>query len=153
MKKKEYDLKLIGELIIVPLCVMSLYHMVLSSHPKANLIVFSLVTFFTCIEFIAKYVKDVYVYEHKYNVLKIIFIIFNSLLLIETILNIMLKYKFIKIIFIIFEIILLLYLLYFAIRNILNLNKKEKFTKSAIAAFFSLLSFCIILIGIIIYLL
>ena len=151
--KSKLDIKMVIEMLIVPLALMYLYHMALHDHPKVNLVFFSLVTFFTCIEIIAKYIREVYIYESKNNFLKILFVIFSFILLIVTVLNIFLKYPIIKTLFIIFEIILLVYLITYAITRLINMYKeKGVFTKNAIACFFSLISFVLILMGMIIYL-
>ena len=149
--KNKLTNKMLLEIIVIPLCVMYLYNMIFHSHSKANLIVFSLISIITGIELLIKYIHEVYVYESKRNIFKVIMIIFGFSLIITIVLNLFLKYQIINILFIVFEILLLIYLLYFTISNLVKMKKnKGAFHKNAIASFFSFLSFSIILIGLII---
>ena len=144
--------KLLFEIIIVPLCIFYLYYTYVSGHEKLNLILLYIAVIVTCIEFNAKYIKELYIYENKYNFLRIIFIVLSFILLIFIALNIFIKTKITKIVFIILTSLLAAYLLIYAVQNIKKIIKKEgDFSKTVIASFLSLVSFFIILMGTIIY--
>lgn len=156
MKKNKEDIdikKIVFEIIIIPLSIMYLYYNLLYNHPKISIVFLYLVSTITCIEFIIKYIHEVYVYENKYNFLKVIYIIISFLIIIFILLNIFLKYNIIKKIFIVLLIIMLCHLLLFAIINIKRIIKsKGTLYKNTFAAFFSLIFFAVISMGIIIFL-
>ena len=138
--------KMLIETIIIPLCVLYLLFTLLNNHETISRVICYITVFITSMVCLVKYVKEVYIYEHKYNYLKIIFIIVNILLLISLVLAIFITNKILNIIFIVLVGILLLYLLIFGIINIIIITKNnEKLYQSIIRAFFSLLSFSIIL--------
>ena len=156
MKKNKEEInmkKVVVETILIPLCVVYLYYMAMHNHPKVNMIFLYGITLIACFEMIIKYAHEVYVYENKYNYLKVICIIISVLLIISVFLNIFLKYKAILYTFISLLIILLIYLLLYSAKNIKKMIKQEGVLyKNTFSAFFSLIEFGIILIGIIIYL-
>ena len=148
MKNKK---KIVIEVILIPICIMYLYYEVLHNHPKVSLGIATAVIILTSIEFIVKYIKEVYVYKSKNNLLKILYVIFSFILIILSIISLFLKYKLIKIAYFISLIILLVFLLYFITKNIVRIIKeKGTLYKNTFAAFFSLISFVIVLINIII---
>ena len=150
---KQNNKKIVMEIILIPLCTLYLYYTLLYNHPKISIVFLYITTLIASIELIVKYVKELYVYENKYNFLRLIFVIFSFLLIITMILNIFLKYKIIKQILIIFLTILLIYLLLFAIKNVTNIIKdKGRLLTNSAASFFSFIAFYIILMGLIIYL-
>ena len=145
---KKLTVKMILEFLAIPACIAYLYYLIFNNHLKANVIVMSIVIFFTLIELLVKYIKEVYTYENKNNIFKVIFIIFCVLLLVVTILNLFLKYSIINTLFMIGTVLLLIFLLYLAITSLINM-KKEKgyFYQNGMRAFFSLISFSLIIIG------
>ena len=96
---KQNNSKIIAEIILIPFCFLYLFYTLFLSNPKASFIVCNLLVVITCLEFAIKYLKEVYIYENKYNPLKIVFGIFNIILIIVAGLNI--TYN-IKILFILF---------------------------------------------------
>lgn len=148
---KQNNSKIIAEIILIPFCFLYLFYTLFLNHPKASLIICSLVVVITCLEFAIKYLKEVYIYENKYNPLKIVFGIFNIVLIIISGLNIIYNIKYLFIIFVIMTIILLLFLLCFAIKNILDIKKNSGVLyKKAFSAFLSLIAFQTILITLLI---
>lgn len=144
--------KMLIETIIIPLCVLYLLFTLLNNHETISQIVCYSVVCITSIVCLVKYINEVYIYEHKYNYLKIIFIIINILLLISLVLTIFVANEILSIIFIVLVGIELLYLLIFGILNIIIITKNnEKLYQSIIRAFFSLLSFSIIFPSLIIF--
>ena len=143
--------KIIFEIIIIPICILYLYYMTFNNHPKIILILSSIVLTITCIEFIVLYIHEVYIYKSKYNFLKILNIILSFLLIIFTVINLLLKLSIIKTIYFILIVIFLIHLLYFIIKNIIKIIKgKGTLYKNVFASFFGLISFMIIIIGVII---
>ncbi len=138
--------KILLEIIIIPLCIAYLLYYPLRNYDKASFIISSIFILLTCLVFLVKYGKEVYIYEHKYNYLKIISIVFNSILIVLTVLGFFLKIKIIKILFLVFACILLLLLLGYAIVNIKPIITKEKnISQNILNAFLSLASVAIIL--------
>ncbi len=156
MKKNNENInvkKIIFEIILIPLAIMYLYYTLLYNHPKISIVFLYIVTIITCVEFIIKYIHEVYVYKNKYNFLKIIYIIISFLLIVFMVLNTILKYKIIKDMFVLLLIIMLLHLLVFSTININRIiNNKGTLYKNTFSSFFSLISFVVVLMGIIIYL-
>lgn len=153
MKKEEKNnnAKIIFEIILIPLCFLYLFYTLFINHPKVSFVICLCITIITSIEFAIKYLKEVYIYENKYNPLKVIFGIFNILLIIIAGLNIIYNIKVILILFYVMISILLLYLLYFFIRNLIDVVKgKGVLYKKAFASLLSLTSFVTILITLII---
>ena len=153
MKKKEKNnnAKIVFEIILIPLCFLYLFYTLFINHPKVSFVICLCITIITSIEFAIKYLKEVYIYENKYNPLKVIFGIFNILLIIIAGLNIIYNIKVILILFYVMISILLLYLLYFFIRNLIDVVKgKGVLYKKAFASLLSLTSFVTILITLII---
>ena len=145
--------KIVGEIILIPLCILYLYYTLLFNAITINKFILHAIIFITCVQFIIKYIHEVYVYESKTNPLKIVFIIFNILLSIACMLNIILKVKVIRIVFIVLVIIMLCYLLYNAITKIINIIKSKGILyKNAFSSFLSLIAFFMILMGLVIYL-
>lgn len=153
-KTNEVDRKkLLFEIIAVPLCIFYLYYTYISSNKELNTILLYIVIIVTSIEFNAKYIKELYIYENKYNFLRIIYTVFSLILLVSIALNIFVKTKLTRIIFVVLAIVLITYLLIYAIFNIKKLLKKEgEFSKTVLASFLSLASFFTSLAGLIIYL-
>lgn len=153
-KTNEVDRKkLLFEIIAVPLCIFYLYYTYISSNKELNTILLYIVIIITSIEFNAKYIKELYIYENKYNFLRIIYTVFSLILLVSIALNIFVKTKLTRIIFVVLAIVLITYLLIYAIFNIKKLLKKEgEFSKTVLASFLSLASFFTSLAGLIIYL-
>jgi len=145
--------KIVAEIIIIPLCILYLYYEFFYNHVQVSNVFLYLLLLFTCVEFIVKYIKEVYIYKSKYNLLKIFFVIYNFLLIIFGVLSIFLKIRVISLVFIILVIGLLCYLLYYAIRHITNIiNNKGTLYNNAVSSFLPLIAFCTILMGLIIYL-
>ena len=148
--KKISNKKIIIETLIIPLCVLYLCFNLLHNHPKLCLIICSITILTTSLSLTIKYFREVYIFEHKYNYLKVIFGIFNTILLTATGLNIILNNNILNIIFIVLTSILLGFLITYATYNIINISKNKKpLYKSAYPAFFSLISFSIIIITLI----
>ena len=154
MKNKESNnLRIVLEIVLIPICVLYLYYTLLYNHPKISIVLLYITTLVTCIEFIVKYIKELYTYKNKYNPLRLIFVIFLFLLLITLVINIFLKVKIVKLIITISLIILLVYLLVFATSNIIKIIKnKGRLLNTASGSFFSFIAFYIILMALIIYL-
>ncbi len=145
--------KIIFEIILIPCCFLYLLNTILHNHPKISFIICSCLIIITSLEFTIKYFKEVYIYEHKYNYLKIIFGIFNILFIGVTGLNLIYNLKILNILFIIFTIILLLFLLGFVIKKLVNIwNNKGFLYKNSFGAFLALIAFVTILITLIIML-
>lgn len=151
--KKNTVVKMVAEVYLIPICVLYLLYMLLNGHNKASFIVCLIISFFTALEFMIKYLKEVYVYKNKYNFLKLSFGIFNILFVIILGLNIFYKIYIIKLLFIIGIIVLLLFLISFSIFNIRKFIKDSKKTMFVVKSFLSFLSFCMILITFLIYVL
>ena len=90
-KVKQNNKKIILETIIIPLCILYLYYMAFNNHPKTSLVISSIVTIITCIEFIVLYIHEVYVYENQYNFLKVLVTVLCILLIIFTGINLFIK--------------------------------------------------------------
>ena len=145
--------KIAFEIVLIPLCILYLYYVLLYNHPKISTVLLYLTITITCVSFITKYIKEVYIYENKHNILKIIFTIVSILLLIVMVLNHYLKYKVLKYLFIIFVVLLLIYLLVYSVINIIKIIKsKDNLFEKTINSFFPSIAFYIILMGLIIYL-
>lgn len=148
---KPNNKKIVFEVIIIPICILYLYYMAFNNHPKISLTISTIITIITCIEIIALYIHDVYIYENKYNFLRIIITILSFLLIIFTVINLFIKASIIKTIYLVLLIIFLIHLLYFVIKNLIKICKgKGILYKNTFASFFGLISFVIILINIII---
>ena len=148
---KQNNSKIIAEIILIPFCFLYLFYTLFLNHPKASFIVCNLLVVITCLEFAIKYLKEVYIYENKYNPLKIVFGIFNIILIIVAGLNIIYNIKILFILFVIMSFILLLFLLCFAIKNIIDINKNNgTLYKKAFSAFLSLIAFMTIFITLLI---
>ena len=144
--------KVLGEIIIIPLCISYLILMFLKNS-LASGIIGVIFIFFTAVWFSPKYLNEVYIYKSKTNPLKILVAVSDILLFIFGILMLIFKTKVLKIIFLILLVICLLHLLYYFIKNIKEVTKKEKdFGVDILYSFFSLLLFTIILSTFIIYL-
>ena len=140
--------KIVFEIIVIPICILYLYYMAFNSHPKISLAVSAVTTIITCIELIVLYIHEVYIYESKYNIFKILVTILSFLLIIFTIVNLFVKVSIIKIIYLALLVIFLIHLLYFVIKNIIRIiNMKGTLYKNVFAAFFGLISFMIIMMG------
>lgn len=139
---KTNNKKIIAELVLIPLCFMYLMYTLLENHPKASFIICSIMIIITCLELALKYLKEVYIYKHKYNLLKIIFGIFNIVLIIVSCLNFIYDIKIIYYVHIIMTIILLMFLLVVVIQKLIYIGKnKGTLYKNAITVFLSLISF------------
>ena len=150
-KVKQNNKKIILETIIIPLCILYLYYMAFNNHPKTSLVISSIVTIITCIEFIVLYIHEVYVYENQYNFLKVLVTVLSILLIIFTGINLFIKLNIIKIIYLVLILLFLIHLLYFVIKSIIKIIKeKGVLYKNVFAAFFGLISFVIILVSTII---
>ncbi len=148
---KPNNKKIIFEIILIPLCFLYIYYTILWKSPRASALIGEIVIIITCIEFAIKYFKEVYIYEHKFNLLKVLFGIFNVILIIISGLNIIYNIQIINILYLIFAIILLGYLLIFAVNNLICIIKeKGTLYKKAFGAFLSLIAFVIILMSLII---
>ena len=146
---KPNNKKIVFETILVPLCIFYLYYMAFHNHTKASYIISSIVTIMTCIEFLVLYIKEVYVFESKSNVFKVLIIILNFILIGLIITSFFTKK--VKLILLIVTIIFLIFMLYFIIKNIIRILKgKGALYKNTFATFFGLISFVIILCNIII---
>lgn len=150
-KKNINNNKIIIEVILIPFCFMYLFFNILNNHSKVSLIIGSIVLIITSLELAIKYLKEVYVYEHKYNPIKVIYGIFNIVLIIVTGLNIIYNVKLISILYLIMSIILLMSLLFLSIKNLIDIkNNKGILYKKAFSSFFYLISFMIILSSLVI---
>ena len=146
---KPNNKKIVFETILVPLCIFYLYYMAFHNRTKASYIISSIVTIMTCIEFLVLYIKEVYVFESKSNVFKVLIIILNFILIGLIIASFFTKK--VEFILLIVTIIFLIFMLYFIIKNIIRILKgKGVLYKNTFAAFFELISFVIILCNIII---
>lgn len=145
--KKNTSIKTVAEVYLIPICFIYLLYMLLNGSKKASLIICSIIILFTSLEFLIKYLKEVYIYKNKYNFLKLSFGIFNILFILLTALNLFYKTYAIKILFIIGTIILLLFLLIFSINNIRKYIKNTNKTMFVVKSFLSFLSFSTILIS------
>ena len=138
--------KMLLETIIIPLCVLYLVYTLLNNHEIASKVICYITIFITSLEFIIKNFKEVYIYEHKYNAFKIVFGIFNVILLFLMVLNIFYKINIVNILLNIGIILLLIYLLIYSIKNIIKIAKNDKkIYWCVIRAFLSLVSFSIIM--------
>lgn len=147
MKDKKNMKKIVSWLILIPLCMLYLLYTLLNGHSKISFVVLVIFTFITCLELAIKYFKEVYIFQNKYNVLKVLFGIFNICLMIVCFLNIVYSFRIISILFLVMSIILLCFLIGYSIFNIICMFKnKGVFYKRAFASFISLNDFVIILI-------
>lgn len=145
--------KILLELLLVPVCLGYLFHMLLSNNQKISYILLIVMLLLTTFTLILKYGNEVYVYESKYNIYKIILIIFSVILFLISLLSIFLMGKFVRLFLIITTIILLLYLFYCAVRGIINIIKNGNYLyRYIIRVFFSSISFALILEALIFYL-
>lgn len=144
--KNKITNKMIVEIILIPICIAYLYYLAFNNHQKANLIAMSLIIIITSTEFIIKYIKELYIYESKKNIFKLLYTIFSFILIVITILNFFLKIKIISVLFMVFSILLLIYLLYYVIDNVRNKDKRS-FSKLIVSSIMSLISFATVLVG------
>ena len=139
--------KMVLEIILIPLCLAYILYIVLQNYQTTSHVIGLIILFITSLEFIIKYFKEVYIYTHKYNYLKIIFGIFNIVLLLITTLNLIYNNNILNIIFIIGTIILLIYLLVFGTIKLKKVLKDEKpLSKNVLSSFLSYIALAIILI-------
>lgn len=139
--------KMVLEIILIPLCLAYILYMVLQNYQTTSHVIGLIILFITSLEFIIKYFKEVYIYTHKYNYLKIIFGIFNIVLLLITTLNLIYNNNILNIIFMIGTIILLIYLLVFGTIKLKKVLKDEKpLSKNVLSSFLSYIALAIILI-------
>lgn len=142
--------KMVLEIILIPLCLAYILYMVLQNYQTTSHVIGLIILFITSLEFIIKYFKEVYIYTNKYNYLKIIFGIFNIVLLLITTLNLIYN-NILNIIFMIGTIILLIYLLVFGTIKLKKVLKDEKpLSKNVLSSFLSYIALAIILICLII---
>ena len=142
-KEKQSNKKIIVEIVLIPLCIFYLIYILFQNNPKTSLIICSIASVITCSLLMIKYLKEVYIYQYKYNWLKILFCVFSIILIIVTIVNLLYN---IKILFVAMVIVLLCFLLWFAIRNVILISKNKKNnSQNIIYAFLSLVSFVTIL--------
>ena len=116
---KPNNKKIVFETILVPLCIFYLYYMAFHNRTKASYIISSIVTIMTCIEFLVLYIKEVYVFESKSNVFKVLIIILNFILIGLIIASFFTKK--VEFILLIVTIIFLIFMLYFIIKNIIRI--------------------------------
>lgn len=139
--------KMVLEIILIPLCLAYILYIVLQNYQTTSHVIGLIILFITSLEFIIKYFKEVYIYTHKYNYLKIIFGIFNIVLLLITTLNLIYNNNILNIIFMIGTIILLIYLLVFGTIKLKKVLKDEKpLSKNVLSSFLSYIALAIILI-------
>lgn len=139
--------KMVLEIILIPLCLAYILYIVLQNYQTTSHVIGLIILFITSLEFIIKYFKEVYIYTHKYNYLKIIFSIFNIVLLLITTLNLIYNNNILNIIFMIGTIILLIYLLVFGTIKLKKVLKDEKpLSKNVLSSFLSYIALAIILI-------
>ena len=100
VKEQKNIKKIVIEMILIPLCTLYLCYEVLNNHPKTSFIILIIFTIITSLELAIKYLKQVYIYENKYNPLRVIFGIFNIVLIIISGLTLIYKTKLLTIIFI-----------------------------------------------------
>lgn len=138
--------KMVLEIILIPLCLAYIIFIVLENHSTVSNVIGLITLYITALEFSIKYFKEVYIYENKYNYLKIIFGIFNIVLLLITTLNLIYKNNIINIIYLVSTIILLIYLLVFGSFKLKNVIKDKKpLAKHVLNSFLSYIAFVIIL--------
>jgi len=138
--------KILFEIVLIPLCIVYLIFILLNNHEITSLVICIVFTIITSLVFIIKYIREVYIYESKYNIYKVLFSIYNIFLLILIILKLVFDNSIFNLLFIIFVAGLLLYLLYYFIKHFIKIIKNsEKLYKNIISSFMSLVSFCIIL--------
>lgn len=143
--------KMVLEIILIPLCLAYIIFIVLENHSTVSNVIGLITLYITALEFSIKYFKEVYIYENKYNYLKIIFGIFNIVLLLITTLNLIYNNNILNIIFMIGIIILLIYLLVFGTIKLKKVLKDEKpLSKNVLSSFLSYIALAIILICLII---
>lgn len=148
--KKEKNVKdikkIILEIILIPACFAYLFYTLLENHPKASLIICIFITIITSGILIYKYFKEVYIYESKKNIYKIIFIIFNGILIIINLLYLIYNTKLLFLTLIIGIFILLLHLLSSSIKDLIDIKKEKGILyKKSFSSFLSLISFSVIL--------
>ena len=133
--------KIIIETIIIPLCLFYLTYTLLNNNITLAKIISSITLFITSLELSIKNLKEVYIYKYKYNYLKIALGIFNIILILILGLNIVYKNNIINKSLLIGTIILTIYLIIYAITNIIKISKQEKeIYKFVQKAFLSLIS-------------
>ena len=150
IKKQKNIKKIVIEMILIPLCTLYLCYTILNNHPKTSFIILIIFTIITSLELAIKYLKQVYIYENKYNPLRVIFGIFNIVLIIISGLTLIYKTKLLTIILLIMIIILLGFLIITSIINIKDIIKQKGILyKKAFSAFLKLNAFVIILMSLI----
>lgn len=146
MKDNKDIKKIISWMVLIPLCVLYLLYTLLSGHSKISFVVLVVFVFITCLEFAIKYFKEVYIFESKYNVLKVIFGIFSICLIIISFLNIIYSFEIISIMFYVMCIIMLCFLIGFSVYNMICVFKnKGVFYKRVFSVFLCINDFVIIL--------
>ena len=144
--------KIVGEILIIPACVLYLILSLLKSGLASGIIAtfFAIITAFW---FVPKYVDELYVYESKYNFLKLIYIIGNILFAVSLILNLIFKLKIFKILIIVSGVIVLIELLHYGIKNLKEvITKTKEIGINILYSFSSFALFAIIISTVIIYL-
>lgn len=138
--------KIILETIIIPLCVLYLAYTLLNNHITLTKVISYITLFITSLELSIKNLKEVYVYEYKYNYLKTVLGIFNIILILIMGLNIVYKNSILNATLLIGIAVLIIYQISYAVANIIKISKNEKEVyKYVLRAFLSLISSAVLL--------
>ncbi len=130
--------KIILEILVIPLLLGYLFYQLLGVFNNIKLVSVIVLCIFN-IELLTKYIREVNIYKSKYNIYKVLFIIFNIISLFVSFVTI---YK--KLYILYFIICSIITLVYFLVRGVLNIikisksnNKLYGFTKVALLSFFA----------------
>ncbi len=130
--------KIILEILVIPLLLGYLFYQLLGVFNNIKLVSVIVLCIFN-IELLTKYIREVNIYKSKYNIYKVLFIIFNIISLFVSFVTI---YK--KLYILYFIICSIITLVYFLVRGVLNIikisksnNKLYGFAKVALLSFFA----------------
>ncbi len=138
--------KILLEIIVIPLCISYLIFRLLGNYNMACYVICNIFCILSALVFGIKYIREVYIYENKYNILKILFSIYSVLLIVILVINMFLNINIIDILYIIIISGFLLYLLSYSIFYIIKIIKnKGKLYQNIINSFLSFCSFAIII--------
>jgi len=124
---KNKNTKIILEIVLICTCIGYLLIKFLNKFENAATFILPITMFFTALEFFIKYVKEVYIYKNKHNVLKASFSIYSIYIMFLSFLLLLNKLNTIMInIYTASVIVYEMYMIYYVIINIKKLKNENK---------------------------
>lgn len=142
---KNKNTKIILEMLLICICIGYLLIKFFNRFENAVNFILPITMFFTALEFFIKYVKEVYVYKNKYNILKISFSIYSIYIMFLSFLLLLSKLNSLMIKIYTASIILYgIYMIYYVITNMKKIkNEKTNLFLNVTRAFSCLISITI----------